>query len=251
MTNFAEQTLATIVTQNHQTVAVLEKYHLDFCCKGKRTLAEACNEKGLSIENVLKELDNIGTIEDKKFMPFSAMTAEQLISYILIHHHFYVKQNMPTILLHIKKVVEKHGDSFPYMRKVLQLFIAIKEEMELHMQKEEMVLFPRIKEIETLVVNKQQIKLASSYINGPINMMEMEHEHAGNTLYDIRQLTKNYTPPQQACTTFKVCMIELKEFEENLHRHVHLENNLLFPLAQKLLKTSFSVTTINETLKAF
>jgi regulator of cell morphogenesis and NO signaling len=238
MTNFAEQTLASIVTQNHQTVAVLEKYHLDFCCKGKRTLTEACNEKGLSTENLLKELDSIITTENKKLTPFSAMTAEQLISYILIHHHFYVKQSMPTILQHIKKVVEKHGTHFPYMRKVIQLFIAIKEEMELHMQKEEMILFPRIKEIETLVANKKEIKFANSYINGPISLMEMEHVHAGSTLYEIRQLTKDYTPPLEACTTFKVCMIELKKFEENLHKHVHLENNLLFPLAQKLIKTS-------------
>jgi regulator of cell morphogenesis and NO signaling len=236
MINLAEQTLASIVTQNHQTVAVLEKHQLDFCCKGKRTLTEACNEKGLSIENLLKELEGSTTAESKTQMPFTAMTAEQLISYILIHHHFYVRQNMPAILSHLEKVTAKHSENFPYMVKVLQLFTAIKEEITLHMQKEEMVLFPRIKEIESLAGKEQKVNFAGSYINGPINMLEMEYEHAGNMLYEIRQLTQNYTPPLDACATFKVCLAELKEFEEDLHKDVHIENNLLFPLAEKMIK---------------
>src|SRR5436189_6329206 len=100
MTTIAEQTLASIVTNNHFTVPVLEKYHLDFCCKGKRTLAQACSEKGLPIETISEELER-STAEDRSTrMPFTSMNAEQLISYILIHHHFYVKQSMPTILGH-------------------------------------------------------------------------------------------------------------------------------------------------------
>jgi len=235
MTNLAEQTLAAIVTGNHQAVPVLEKYHLDFCCKGKRTLAEACTEKGLTIETLLKELEGADT-PAKNHLPFTEMTAEQLIGYILIHHHFYVKQSMPTIEAHLEKVASKHGERFPYMKKVFQLFSAIKEEMTIHMQKEEMVLFPRIKEIEHVFSNEQKIKLAGGYINAPVSMMEMEHEHAGEMLYEIRQLTGNYTPPEDACTTFKVSLAELKEFEEDLHRHVHLENNVLFPLAEKMME---------------
>ena len=234
MTNIAEQTLATIVTNNHFTVPVLEKYDLDFCCKGKRTLADACTEKGISIEAISEELEKSSLIPATK-MPFTEMTAEQLISYILIHHHFYVKQSMPTIIGHLEKVAAKHGDRFPYMVEVLCLFREINEEMTMHMHKEEVILFPRIKEIVALQEAHQQSNLVPGYIAAPIQVMELEHEHAGDVLYKIRELTNNYTPPAEACTTFQVSLAELKEFEEDLHRHVHLENNLLFPLAEKML----------------
>lgn len=240
MTNIAEQTLATIVTNNHFTVPVLEKYDLDFCCKGKRTLADACTEKGISIEAISEELEKSSEIPTTK-MPFTEMTAEQLISYILIHHHFYVKQSMPTIIGHLEKVAAKHGDRFPYMAEVLSLFREINDEMTMHMHKEEVILFPRIKEVTAQQEAHQHSNLAPGYIAAPIQIMELEHEHAGDILYKIRSLTNNYTPPEGACTTFQVSLAELKEFEEDLHRHVHLENNLLFPLAEKILTTQINL----------
>lgn len=235
MSTIAEQTLASIVSSNHQAVPVLEKYHLDFCCKGKRTLADACTEKGLPVETIAEELENRMKAEQGKILPFGSMTAEQLISYILIHHHFYVKQSMPTILTHLEKVAMKHGERFPYMTEVLYLFRSIHEEMTMHMHKEEVILFPRIKEIEAVSSIKQKRNFTEGYIAGPIQVMETEHDHAGELLYRIRELTNGYTAPADACTTFKVSLAELKEFEEDLHRHVHLENNLLFPLAEKML----------------
>ena len=240
MTNIAEQTLATIVTNNHFTVPVLEKYDLDFCCKGKRTLADASTEKGISIEAISEELEKSSEIPTTK-MPFTEMTAEQLISYILIHHHFYVKQSMPTIIGHLEKVAAKHGDRFPYMAEVLSLFREINDEMTMHMHKEEVILFPRIKEVTAQQEAHQHSNLAPGYIAAPIQVMELEHEHAGDILYKIRSLTNNYTPPEGACTTFQVSLAELKEFEEDLHRHVHLENNLLFPLAEKILTTQINL----------
>lgn len=236
MTNLAEQTLANIVTNNHQAVPVLEKYDLDFCCKGKRTLRDACIEKGLSVENISAELENSRAALPTGKMPFTEMTAEQLISYILIHHHFYVKQSMPAILGHLEKVATKHGDRFPYMIEVLHLFREINEEMTMHMHKEEVILFPRIKEVAALHEARQQRNLVAGYIAAPIQVMEQEHDQAGEILFRIRRLTGNYTPPPQACTTFLVSLAELKEFEEDLHRHVHLENNILFPLAEKMLQ---------------
>lgn len=235
MTNISQQTLASIVTNNHSTVPVLEQYHLDFCCKGKRTLAAACEEKGLSVEDIAAALQKATAPTGSQIMPFTQMTAEQLIGYILVHHHFYVKQSMPTIIGHLNKVAAKHGDTNPYMITVLNIFKEIQEEMTAHMQKEELVLFPRIKELEVLHNKAQQSNLEENYISAPIQAMESEHDHAGDLLYKIRELTSNYTPPADACTTFIVCLAELKEFEEDLHRHVHLENNLLFPLAKKML----------------
>ncbi len=235
MINIKEQTLATIVTNNHFTVPVLEKYHLDFCCKGKRTLADACIEKGLPLETITEELEKSSSALQSNKMPFTEMTAEQLISYILIHHHFYVKQSMPTILGHLEKVATKHGDRFPYMVEVFVLFKEIYEEMTAHMYKEEMILFPRIKESVVMYEAKEHLNLPQGYLTAPIEMLEHEHDQAGEILYKIRKLTNNYTPPAEACTTFQVSLAELKEFEEDLHRHVHLENNILFPLAEKML----------------
>ena len=235
MKNIKEQTLATIVTNNHFTVPVLEKYHLDFCCKGKRTLADACIEKGLPLETITEELEKSSSALQSNKMPFTEMTAEQLISYILIHHHFYVKQSMPTILGHLEKVATKHGDRFPYMVEVFVLFKEIYEEMTAHMHKEEMILFPRIKEVAAMQDAHQHSTLSEGYLTAPIEVMEHEHDQAGEILYKIRKLTNNYTPPAEACTTFQVSLAELKEFEEDLHRHVHLENNILFPLAEKML----------------
>jgi regulator of cell morphogenesis and NO signaling len=238
MTTIADQTLASIVSSNHQVVPVLEKYHLDFCCKGKRTLAEACTEKGLPVNSIAEELLNKINAEQSSTYSFESMNAEQLISYILIKHHFYVKQAMPNILAHIEKVAQKHGERFPYMAEVFRLFKEVCEEMTSHMEKEELILFPRIKEIEAVFSIGQNRKFSEGYISGPIHVMEMEHDQAGELLYKIRELTNDYTPPADACTTFKISLAELKEFEEDLHKHVHLENNLLFPLAEKMLSSA-------------
>jgi regulator of cell morphogenesis and NO signaling len=235
MTNTAEQTLASIVTEHSQTAMVLEKFNLDFCCKGKRTLAEACLEKGLSVEAVMEELEASSKSNSNASIPFTEMNVEQLIRYILVHHHFYVKQAMPAIEEHLTKVASKHGAHFSYLKEVLQLFIHLKNEMSLHLQKEEVVLFPRIKEIEALYNYKQKKNIDASYIFAPVGVMETEHDEAGEIMNKIRQLTDNYKAPIEACTTFKLVMEELKKFEEDLHKHVHLENNLLFPVAENML----------------
>lgn len=235
MENLAYQTLATIVTSNHQAVPVLEKYSLDFCCKGKRTLTDACKEKGISVEALMEELESASGERPFRF-PFESMSAEELTGYIVIHHHLYVKKSMPVILGHLQKVAGKHGERFPFMVKVFELFLTVNDEMLLHMNKEENILFPRINEIVALKNQQQGAAFNAAYIQGPVAVMEHEHDQAGTLMYMIRQLTNNYTPPADACTTFRVVLAELQEFEEDLHRHVHLENNILFPMAIQLVQ---------------
>ena len=145
---------------------------------------------------------------------------------------------MPVILGYLQKVVSKHGDRHPEMIKVLQLFTAVKEEMEGHMQKEELILFPRIKDIEHQLTEGKQIIINSTYLLSPINMMEQEHDHAGSLLAEIRQLINDYNPPADACTTYRLCYASLQAFELDLHQHVHLENNILFPKAMQLFGMS-------------
>jgi len=233
MKEIAEQTLASIVTGNDRAVPVLEKYNLDFCCNGKRTLAQACTEKGIKIESITAELASLTRVITKQKMPFAEMDAEQLIEYILIHHHSYVKQSMPAIITHLSKVAIKHGDRFPYMKDVYDMFVVVAREMTLHMQNEEEVLFPRIREAPLLSRSGGSSELVPSSIQACANALEAEHEEVGAIMYQIRIATNNYTPPQEACTTFRLCLAELKEFEEDLHKHVHIENNILFPMAIK------------------
>ena len=227
------QTLASLVKENHQIVPVLEKYNLDFCCRGKRSLQEACMEKGLEVKNVAAELEAVVLSPRTDRIPFEEMSAEQIISHILVHHHFYVKQAMPLIYMHLEKVATKHGTHYPYMKQVFDLFSEIQDEMISHMQKEETVLFPRIKELENLHLENSRTEFPANYLKAPITVMENEHEHAGDILFKIRELTNNYSTPADACTSFRVSLAELKEFEDDLHEHVHIENNILFPKAQQ------------------
>ena len=242
MTNIATQTLASIVTNNSQAVPVLEKYNLDFCCKGKRTLAQACEEKGLFVDLISLEIESQTALRQAGHMPFEEMTCEQLINYILIHHHFYVKQSMPLITGHLEKVANKHGEKFPFMKEVFHLFSELQNDMTHHMQKEEMILFPRIKQMEQLIAINKMAEIDIAHIQGPVSVLMNEHDKAGELLYQIRELTKSYEVPADACTTFRVSLAELKEYEEDLHKHVHLENNHLFPKAIQMMEEINPVT---------
>jgi regulator of cell morphogenesis and NO signaling len=227
MKDIANQSLASIVASHYQVVPVLEKYSLDFCCRGKETLGNACQQKGIEIEKVILELDQVLNTGPKEDLNFAAMDDSALIDHIILWHHQYVKQAMPVIDEHLTKVAFKHGDRFPHMRQVLELFHFIQGDLTAHMQKEELVLFPLIKSLSNSSADESK-RMA---IQAPIRMMEAEHESQGDALNTIRELTGNYTPPEGACMTFRVSLAELAEFENDLHRHVHLENHILFPRA--------------------
>lgn len=238
--------LAQIVNSNHRAASVFEKYHLDFCCKGKRSLEQACAEQQLSVSKVTEDLENV-FIKDNNGVPidFNKMDLIQLSDYIVHTHHAYVKNEMPQIQAYLQKVSSKHGDRHPDLYKIFQIFNAVKEEMDGHMKKEELVLFPRIKELQKLANNENaRLQLNIGYLQSPITVMEQEHDHAGNLLNEIRILSNNYAPPQDACTTYRLCFAALKAFELDLHQHVHLENNILFPKAIEILR-GLQTTVLN------
>lgn len=235
MSELIFKSLAQIVNKNHRAAAVFEKYHLDFCCKGKRTLEQACNENEISIEDVLAELETIEPENnDTTSVNFDNLSLSQLSEYIVMTHHSYVKKEMPQILAYLQKVASKHGERHPEMWKVFALFVAVKEELELHMLKEEEILFPRIQETEKWVNDGKEMRINHTYLQAPISMMEQEHDHAGKLLAEINKLTDNYQPPADACTTYNLSFAALQAFELDLHQHVHLENNILFPKALQL-----------------
>lgn len=241
MNNLTEQTLAQIVTGHFRTAAVLEKYQLDFCCKGRRTLRQACEEKQLNLDQVLSELDSASSLPEPEGIQPDELSLSALSEEIVIRHHEYVRREMPVINSYLEKIAAKHGGRHPEMINVAQVFKALTEEMNLHMQKEEKVLFPRIKEIETVRNNGMTAAVQPTYLKAPVVVMEQEHDHAGEAMAEIRRLTNNYTLPADACTTYQLSFAALQAFEQDLHRHVHLENNVLFPKAMKLFQVPASL----------
>lgn len=230
MTFLTNQTLAEIVTRDHRTAAVLEKYQLDFCCKGKRSLTQACKEKGLSPVLLDEELQRAITNTNTSGISFHEMTLTALIDYIVINHHTFVRNTLPQIKLHLEKVAAKHGQRFPAMKEVFALFTKLDTELLQHLEKEELVLFPAIRKME-LEVTANGIKPDKLIVSAAIHLMESEHDEAGSIMARISKLTNAYQAPAEACNTFRLSLNELKSFESDLHRHVHLENNILFPKA--------------------
>ena len=246
MENINSLTLAQLVKTNHKAGIVFEKYHLDFCCKGKRTLEQACTEQQLPITEVVSELETVFSKGGSPAGPdFEKSELSVLCDYIVNTHHSYVKNEMTQIYTWLEKIASKHAERHPELYKIAEMFASVKEEMELHMKKEETILFPRIKELQKLAESdRPNLQISITYLQSPITIMEQEHDHAGTMLNEIRILSNNYTPPMDACTTYQLSFAALKAFEMDLHQHVHLENNILFPksigLFQKLQETVFN-----------
>ncbi len=234
MINPENMTLAEIVTENIRSAIVFEEYGLDFCCKGKRPLSEACADKKIDLQKVLNDLNNLSesNIGNQNHDDWQL---NFMVDYIINNHHQYVRRMIPVISLHADKVASVHGQNHPETVRIADLFLAVREELEMHMMKEERILFPYIKELQDAKENNTQASQPPfGSIQNPIRMMEAEHESAGDAMAEIRKLSENFNPPADACNTFRALYSELKEFEEDLHKHIHLENNLLFPKSIEL-----------------
>jgi regulator of cell morphogenesis and NO signaling len=225
------KTLAQIVNENHKAATIFKKYELDFCCRGKRSLQVACKEGQLPAETIAEELSLALNGNESTPVDFDKLSLTELADHIVLTHHSYTKKELPQIFYYLQKVSSKHGDRHNELYAIFQKFSELKDDMETHMQKEELILFPQIKELENTTHRSRH---GAINIGIPITVMEDEHEHAGNLLKEIRNLSDNYNPPADACTTYRLGFAALQAFEEDLHRHVHLENNVLFPRAIKL-----------------
>ncbi len=227
-------TLSQIVTKDHRAAAVFEKHNLDFCCKGNKPLTEACKEKGLDADVILSELQDGAVVSNENALRFNECELDFLADYIINNHHQYVRNSIPLISAHAEKVAQVHGKHHPETIELNKIFSIVYKDLRQHIMKEEEILFPYIKYL--VKVKNNGSKPERPYfgsIKNPINMMESEHTSAGDSLFQIRKLTDNYSLPQDACTTYSTYYKELKEFEEDLHKHVYLENYILFPKAIK------------------
>ena len=236
MNQLISKTLSEIVNEQGKAASVFEKYHLDYCCKGKRSLQKACEEENVVVENIVEDLENIFS-DEVTTIDFKNCKLTDLSEYIVNTHHSYVKKEMPQLITYLQKVASKHGNRHPELYKIAEIFAEISNEMTAHMNKEETILFPRMKELEQ---NRFEpislIAKTPGYLALPITIMENEHEDAGNKMNEIRILSNNYTPPEDSCTTFKLLFASLQAFEIDLHHHVNLENSILFPKALLLEK---------------
>ena len=229
-----EKTVGEIAAEDIGKAEVLKNYGLDFCCGGKKPLREACMEKGIDVVEVENALQNyqpasVYTNDYNKWKP------DFLADYIYNQHHLYYYEQAPVIQELLDKVVAHHGKEHPYLETLSALYKTLSQELNTHFAREEKVLFPFIKKF----VNESRAGVSSMdlfELSMPIQMMESDHEAAGDLLAQIKMVTSNYTPPADACNSFRFLYKKLSELEDDLHQHIHLENNILFPKALALEK---------------
>lgn len=226
-----KRTVGQLVTDNYKAAEVFKKHKIDFCCGGKKSLDLVCAEQGLDYDTIVNELNDINQEGELPSQNFKRWDAAFLSDYIVQTHHRYVTDAIPLLLELTEKVARVHGAKHPELVSINYHFKALASELTSHLKKEEMVLFPYIKQM----ANAQNgISAPFGTVQNPINMMEHEHDDAGELIYRIRELSDDFTPPEGACNTYKVTFAKLKEFEQDLYQHIHLENNILFPKAIEL-----------------
>ena len=229
-----DTSLAEIVTQDIRTASVFDRLGLDYCCHGSQTLQEASCDSGVPISDVVGARTALGPRPAAAGGVDSADPPE-LIREIVGRHHAYVRQIQPQLMAWLGKLATRHGQRHPELTDIHAVFAMLSNELMAHMTKEEMLLFPYIEGLWTAWQGRKPLP-ASPFgtILNPIRVLEQDHADAGSLLERLRILTNEYTPPEDGCHTYELCFGELKRFEADLHLHVHLENNILFPRAISL-----------------
>jgi len=236
MEELLKQTVGGMVREDQRIAGLFEKYAIDFCCNGGRTLEAACREKGLDPGAIINEMQELTQSPREDSSRPTEWDLDVLADHIVNTHHSYVRLKAPVILAHLEKVVAVHGGHHPELAGIGDRYRAVVEELEQHMRKEELILFPHIKSLS--MAERIGAPLAAPppfrTIRNPIRMMEVEHQSAGDAFAFLRSASNGFLPPEDACTTYVLTYHELEEFEADLHRHIHLENAILFPRAIEL-----------------
>lgn len=236
-----DETLGQIAARDLRKAQIFKKYGLDFCCGGKKTVKQACAEKGLDVTRIEQELQQADQLPASRPLPYTEWSLDFLADYITNTHHSYVRKNLPDIRTYASKVMRVHGNRHPELLKIHQLVEEIFTELSAHLVKEEQVLFPYIKQLVAAKNYNSALQTAQfGTVQTPIQVMEEEHELVGSNLEVIRKLTNDYQLPEDACASYSLLYRLLAEFEDDIHLHVHLENNILFPKAQELEKELLS-----------
>jgi regulator of cell morphogenesis and NO signaling len=227
----AEMTVGQLVVQRPSRARVFERLGIDYCCGGNAPLRQACDAKRLNYQDVLAELERDEAGPQDAARNWASASLTDLCDHIEQTHHAYLKQELPRLEFLTAKVATRHGENRPALREVHQVFLALKAEMESHMMKEERVLFPLCRQLD---VADELPAMHCGSVGNPIEVMMREHADAGDALARIRTLTDDFTPPLDACNTFRATYDALHRLEQDMHQHVHKENNILFPKAVRL-----------------
>jgi regulator of cell morphogenesis and NO signaling len=226
-----ETPVGAVVAERIGRAVVLERLGIDYCCHGATPLAEACGLRALDPEAVIAELEASDAQGDDGATDYAALSASALADHIEATHHVYLKSELPQLSALIDTVKAAHGTRHPELDEVRETFAALRAELESHLMKEERVLFPLIRQIEQA---KEPFPIHCGTVDNPIRVMEHEHEAAGSALERLRTLTSDYQPPTDGCASFLSLYDRLVRLEADLHRHIHKENNILFPRAAAL-----------------
>lgn len=227
-----ERTVRDLALENPAAPRVFEKLGIDYCCGGKRPLAEACHAANLNVDEVLELLEKAcaGTSTTQRDWQSESIAA--LITHIKETHHKYTREEIGRLTALLAKVCSVHGNNHPELLQIRDLFLALSSELTAHLMKEEMVLFPYLVRMEAAVTENAPVaRPPFGSVQNPIAMMEHEHDSAGSALHAMREITSGYTPPADACVSYQTLYKALAAFEADLHQHIHLENNVLFPRA--------------------
>jgi len=221
--------IGDIVTNDFRAATLFKKAGLDFCCGGKMSLREACAEKNLALDTLVGEILELENLPADKTHNFREWAPSFLADYIVNTHHKYVLRTLPDLVFYTAKIADVHGERHAELREVADLFAKINEELLQHLGNEEQVLFPALKRVQESGAEDDKAVIISE-----ISRMTGEHEFAGGAMDKINEMTRGYLVPGDACNTYAVTMKLLGEFEDDLHIHVHLENNILYPAAMLL-----------------
>lgn len=229
--------IGELVANDYRTASVFKSYGIDFCCNGNRTISAACDKAAIDSNKLIASLEQAAQSQSSDSADYNSWPLDLLADYIEKKHHRYVEEKTVEITPFLQKVVRVHGNQHPELFEIERLFSESAGELAMHMKKEELVLFPFIRK---MVLSKQQKREAGvphyGTVENPIAMMKHDHDVEGERFRKIAELANGYQPPQDACNTYKVTFALLKEFEADLHLHIHLENNILFPKAVNLEK---------------
>jgi regulator of cell morphogenesis and NO signaling len=228
------KTVRDLALELPQATRVFERLKIDYCCGGDKPLGEACATAGVEVENLVRMLEEAGQaeVQGNGSLDFQKATLSELIGHILDKHHVYTREEMARLEPLIDKVIAAHGGNHPELQGMGRLFQQLCADLKPHMFKEEQILFPYIVAMETSALQNRPAPFAPfGTVNNPIRMMMMEHETVGDLLRKLRALSSNYTVPPDGCISYQTLYQALEAFEQDLHQHIHLENNILFPRA--------------------
>ena len=232
-----EKTIGDFVAENFRTAEVFKKYHIDFCCKGGRTVEEACDKKKVSPEEIYKELEEVANRKSED-IDFNSWPLDLLADYVEKTHHRYVEEKSAMLIPYLNKLCKVHGERHPELFEINELFIGSAQDLAAHMKKEELILFPFIKQMVEAKKKGEALPAPRfGTVENPVAMMKHEHEAEGERFVKIAELTNDYEFPDDACGTYQVTYKMLEDFQNDLHKHIHLENNILFPKAIAMEKT--------------